>query len=63
MATKKTAIAMPRMTAEDRAWKARNDLSTIQSADAIRSDPARLRAAQQEAKKQMEALNKIASKK
>jgi len=45
---------------EDRRWEARNDLSTLVSADAIKSDSKRFKAAQAENKRQQKALKKVA---
>ena len=60
-AKQKNAVAIPRsgLTAEDKAWRARDDLRTLQSAVEIQSDKSRVAAAQREAKLQMQALAKV----
>lgn len=50
---------MAKVSIEDRRWEARNDLSTIVSADAIKSDPKRYAAAKAESKRQQKALAKV----
>lgn len=50
---------MAKVTAEDRTWEARNDLTTLVSADAIKADSKRMQAAKTESKRQQKALIKI----
>ena len=60
MAKRKTASPVqPRMTVEDRKWRARDDLRTLQSAQEISHDKSRLSAAQREAQAQIAALAKV----
>lgn len=47
------------MTAEDKKWRARDDLRTLQAVAEIKSDPGRLKAAQSEARAQLAALAKV----
>jgi hypothetical protein len=61
--TAKTASSKPTsMAAEQRAWQARDDLRTIQSAQGIQQDPRRMAAAQKEANSQVKALQQITKK-
>lgn len=65
--TTKTA-AVPAMSmnrtaaAEQRAWQAKDDLRTIQQAQAIQNDRRRMAAAQKEAEAQVKALQSIRKK-
>lgn len=52
--------AAPRMTAEDRSWRARDDLRTLTQAQEIAADKARLAAAKREATKQQQSLSRVA---
>lgn len=63
MATKKSTISAPRVTAADKKWQAQSDLRTMQEASMIQADKSRMTAAQKEAQNQMAALNSIAKKK
>lgn len=47
-------------SAQERQWRAEDDLRTLQRAAEIQGDSSRVRAAQQIAKKQMAALSKVA---
>lgn len=65
MATQKkaaTAIRQPRISAEEKKWRAQDDLRTMQRAQEVASDPNRLKAAQKEAQDQVKALQKVAKK-
>jgi hypothetical protein len=46
---------------EAKKWQAREDLSTLQRAEEIRTDQARMKAAEREAREQMKALEKTVS--
>jgi len=48
------------MVAEDRTWRARDDLRTLTQAHEINSDRSRLAAAKREAAKQHKVLTKVA---
>lgn len=48
--------------AEDTKWRAQDDLRSLQRAEEIRRDKARMRAAQAEAKSQMKQLSTVCSK-
>lgn len=63
MATKKSTVLAPRVTAADKKWQAQSDLRTMQEASMIQADKSRMTAAQKEAQNQMAALNSIAKKK
>lgn len=54
----KAQPAQPRMTAQDRKWRAQNDLGTLTGAEEIKADGARLNAARAEAKRQAKAAEK-----
>lgn len=62
MATKPTpkAVARIRVSAEERAYRARDDLRTMQQASQIAADPKRMKAAKTEADNQIKALTKVA---
>jgi hypothetical protein len=53
----------PRLSAEDKKWRAQEDLRIMQRSQEIASDAQRLKAAQKEAQEQVKALQKVASKK
>lgn len=50
---------MAKLSVEDRRWQARNDVSTLVSAEEIKGDSKRLTAAKAESKRQQKALNKV----
>lgn len=52
----------PRMTTEDKKWRAQEDLRTLRVADEIRTDSSRVQAAKRIAKQEMRALTKIAGR-
>lgn len=65
MATKKGAVAavkQPRLSAEDKKWRAQDDLRVMQRAQEVANDPKRMQAAQKEAQEQVKALQKVAKK-
>ena len=47
------------ISAEEKRWRARDDLETLKRADEIKKNRTRLSAAKKEAKSQMDALNKV----
>lgn len=49
----------PRMTAEERRWRAENDLGTLEQAEEIKKDKTRLAAARAAAKRKLAALSKV----
>lgn len=51
----------PRMSAEEKRWRAQTDVSTLAAAEQIKADRGRHGAALTEANRQASALNKIAS--
>jgi hypothetical protein len=57
-AATRNAVAQPRMTAEDRKWRAQDDLRTLAQAEQVRKDPTRMGAARKEAAAQAKALQK-----
>lgn len=57
--TKAKAAPAPRMSADEKSWRARDDLRTIQAAQQIQQDKARMTAAQREAQSQVKALQSI----
>lgn len=64
MATKLSSIAgSPRMSAEEKSWRAQDDLRTLQQAAKIQADAARVKAAQAEAQSQIKALVQVSKKK
>jgi hypothetical protein len=63
MATKKTATAVPRMTAQEKQWIAQDDLNVMRRAHEIQNDPKRMKAMQAEANKQAQVLQKVAGSK
>jgi hypothetical protein len=50
----------PRLSQQEREWRAQDDLRTLQAADAIRTDRSRMSAAATHAQKQVAALSRIA---
>jgi len=50
---------MAKISAEDRRWMARNDVSTLVSAEEIKADSKRMSAAKAESKRQQKALGKV----
>ena len=60
--SKPQAIAAPRMSAEDKKWRARDDLRTLTDAQKIAADPSRVKAAQAIAKQEIAALAKVTKK-
>ena len=55
-----TLAVSPRKSSEERRWQAQDDLRTLQRAQEIQRDKARLTACQSEARQQMSALSKVA---
>jgi len=53
------AVRAPSMTAEDRSWRARDDLRTLTRAQEISADKVRMAAAKREAAKQQASLARI----
>jgi hypothetical protein len=53
-----SAVPQPRLTAQDRRWRAQGDLATLTSAEEIKADSSRLSAARTEAKRQAKAAEK-----
>lgn len=47
------------MVSEDKRWRARDDLRTLQTALEIQNDKSRINAAQKEAQAQIQALSKV----
>ncbi len=58
MAKKSSSVI--RATREDRAWRARDDLRTLQQAKEIQADRSRIVAATREAQNQIKALHTVA---
>ena len=56
---KTKAAATPRLSAQDKKWRAQDDLRTLQQVMQIKADPSRLKAAQAEAQKQLAALASV----
>ena len=61
MATKRATA--PRMSAEDRRYQARDDLRTLQRAQEIQKDKARVTAATKEAQTQVKTIQAVIGKK
>lgn len=53
------AVPRPRVSAEEKKWRAQDDLRTLQQVMQIKADPARLKAAQSEANAQLLALKRV----
>lgn len=51
---------MPRMSVEDKKYRAEDDLRTLRRAEEIRADPQRVKYAKQTAVQEMKALAKVA---
>lgn len=64
-AAKKIASAprQPRMSAEEKRWRAEDDLRVMQRAEEIKADSSRLAEAKRLAQTQVKALTKVAGKK
>ena len=58
----RAVAAAPRLTAQDKKWRAQDDLRTLRSAAEIQADAARVKAAQSEAQQQMQALARVVKK-
>jgi len=58
----KAVPAPPRMSASDREWRARDDMRVLIESQKIQADRARLKAAQEQARKEAEALRRVAAK-
>jgi hypothetical protein len=60
-------VAMPSTpkdyAAQERKWRAEADLRTLTEAESVKREPARFRAAQAEARKQVQNLSKVAKRK
>ena len=56
-------IAAPRMDAEEKKWRAQDDLRTLQRAKEIEANRSRMAAAQKEAKEQISVLAKVTKRK
>ena len=54
-----TVSRAPRMTAQDRKWRAESDLRSLREVEEIRGDPTRLKSARKVANQEMKALKKI----
>lgn len=52
-------MATRRISAQEREWRAQDDLRTLTQAQAIQSDKSRLAAVQKHAAKQVATLNKV----
>lgn len=50
---------MPRMTAEDRKWRAENDLKTLREAEEIKANRSRINAVMKIAEKDKQALTRV----
>lgn len=61
MATKRATAS--RISAVDRKWQARDDLRTLQQAQEIQKDRARVAAATKEAQTQVKAIQAVVGKK
>lgn len=57
--TPKKSMASTLMPNSEKEWQTKDDARTLKEAMAIKSDPSRLRAAQDYATKEMEALKQI----
>lgn len=57
--TRRAPPAQPRMSAEDRKWRARSDLDTLRQAEEIKMDRGRMGGVQREMQNQMAALGKV----
>ena len=55
--------AAPRMDAEEKKWRAQDDLRTLQRAKEIEANRSRMAAAQREAKAQISVLAKVTKRK
>jgi hypothetical protein len=51
-------LPKPRLSAQDKEWRARDDVRTLREAESIRQDKGRHRLAVAQAKKEVSALNK-----
>jgi hypothetical protein len=60
MKKKSKGSTIPSPVAMDNRWRAESDLRTLRDAEEIKADSSRVRAAKSEAKKQMNALSKVA---
>jgi len=56
-------IAAPRMDADEKKWRAQEDLRTLQRAKEIEANRSRLAAAQKEAKAQISVLSSVTKRK
>ena len=61
-AKKSTATRRPSEAAQQRAFERRQDLRTLQDADAIRGDAGRMRGAKTEAASQKRSLDRISKR-
>lgn len=53
------AVPAPRMSSQEREWRAQDDLRTLTAADAVRSDPRRMAAVKDHAQKQMATIKAV----
>ena len=53
------AVALPRMSSEDKRWEARDALRTLQRAQEMQGNKALMGMVKKEAKEQMAAINKV----
>lgn len=60
---KAAAPSKPRMSAEEKRWRAEDDTRALMRAEEIKADAARLKACQEHAKKQATALTKAVGRK
>jgi hypothetical protein len=61
MARKKRArVPKPVLSAEEKRWQAQNDMESLERAEEIKIDPARVAAAQALAEEKREALTRVA---
>lgn len=54
------AVPAPRLSKEDRQWRAQDDIRTLTQADAIRADKQRMSDVTTHAKRQADALHRVA---
>jgi hypothetical protein len=55
-------MTKPRLSAQEKAWRAQSDLQTLQNAQAIQTDRSRMAAARLEAKKTIQAVQQVVKK-
>lgn len=52
----------PRLSAQEKQWRAQDDIRTLTQAEAIRSDPGRMAEAKKHATQQVRTLTKVSGK-